>query len=286
MIERQQRDLQNIARAVGTASIARDYERMRRIRDARSVAKGLQHAIGVSPIVRDIERMQRVIGASSILRDMERMQRTLAANSVIRDIGRIALTISRSNVAQDYRGITRAIQAQQERALRAQRVLSRSPVFQVLDRIKRVTEIQQRQLTSIAQAASGSSFAHAISRVNRGLVSSAIAKDIQGIARAARRALGVSLDFRPLERIGASLLEGLRRPGVATAGAAPDQRPGVQRKSPLASRDDAEATADTPYVVDPVAKEMHMECRIMVFLAKLPTYIALLEDPPPKHRMH
>lgn len=145
-IERQQRELRSISRAIGKNSIARDLDR--RLRTA-----------GFSSIARDLKRMQRTIGGSSIPRDLDRMQRFATVHASFRGIGRIGLTLSETNVVRDYRPIAEAIQAQGQRALRAQRLLSRSPILEALEDIKRTTELYQRQCESIARATGGAVFA-------------------------------------------------------------------------------------------------------------------------------
>lgn len=165
-IKRQQRDLQNMNRVLVTNSVARDLARMQ-----RTVANSL-----FQNIARDLARPPRITAANSLFRDIAREiarpPRIIVANSLFRDIRRISPTLFETNVANDYRRIAEALQAQQQHALRAQRLLLRTPIREALEHIKRTTELFQRQCKSIARAAVGSAFA----------------KDMRGIAESAGNA--------------------------------------------------------------------------------------------------
>lgn len=240
-IERQQRELRNMNRVLVTSSIARDFERMRSIAGAGSIARDLarmQRTVVANSFLPDLERVQRTIGANLIARDLVRMQRIATVRSIFRDIGRIRLTLSVTNIAKDYRRIAEALKAQQQRALRVQRLLSRSPIIEALEHIKRTTELYQRQCKYIARATIGGGFA----------------KDIQGIAE--------------------------------SAGNAPASRRSDKRKASTSIRKDAEATPGTSNAIGFVSKKATVEWKITVFLAKLPAYFELPENPLPKHRMH
>ena len=283
VIERQRLELRIIGRIMNRSSIVGDFEHIQRI-------------AGASSIVRDLERMQRIAGANSFVRDLERIRRFAAASSAVLEAQRYTLALSETNVAREFRQIAEALQTQQQQAIDAQRLLSRSRALQALDRVKRVTELQHRQLTSIARAASGSHIASAIKRMDLAFSSSALARDIRGIAEyagrvqaqaeAARRALAVSLNFRPLERMGASVLLGLRQSLARVAEALPLPSRPVKQERSRSARIKGTSKASSTCAVQPVSKEAYSEWRISVFLAKLPTFVEPLDDPAPKHRMH
>ncbi|MDE0680711.1 MAG: hypothetical protein OXI11_10960 [Gammaproteobacteria bacterium] len=161
-IARQQLDLRKISRVVDTRSIFRDLERMQRI-------------AGASSTVRDLERIQRTAAVSSAVRGLERIQRVAVSSSVFRDVRRIGMALSENNIAKDCQRIAEALQTQQQRAISAQRLLLRSTAFDALKRIKRATELRQRQLRSIALTVSTSPFANAVERMNLAFSGSAFA---------------------------------------------------------------------------------------------------------------
>ena len=248
---------------------------------------------------RDLRNTAQVVDTNSIARDFERMRRIAGASSVVRDVRRICLTLSESNVVKDYRRVAEALQAQQKRALHTQRLLSRSPVLEALERIKRVTEIQHRQWKSIARAASGSTFASTIRPMDLAFSGSAFAKDLgritdaarfmQARTDAARRALSASLDFSPLEHLPASFLRGLHQSltvAAATTSVARPQDAPQAPQAPSATSNSNTATAGPPNAIGAVSEEAHYEWRIEVFLAKLPAYFEPRDKLPPKLRLH
>ena len=267
-VERQQRELRNMNRVLITNSVARDLARMPRI----SVANSL---------FRDIAR------------DIARPPRITIANSLFRDIGRIGLTSPKTNVAKDYRRIAEALQAPQQRVLKTQRLLVRSAAFQALEQINRVRELHQRQLKSIVQAASRSSFVPSIKEMGLTFSASAFAKDLRRITDAAqlmqaqadatRSALRASLGFSPLEHLRASFLRGLRQSLTVAAETAPVASPQDASHAPS---DNETATSGPPNAIDAVSEEAHCEWRIRVFLARLPAYFEPRKKLLPKFRLH
>ncbi|MYI24500.1 MAG: hypothetical protein F4109_03590 [Gammaproteobacteria bacterium] len=282
-IARQQLDLRKISRVVDTRSIFRDLERMQRI-------------AGASSTVRDLERIQRTAAVSSAVRGLERIQRVAVSSSVFRDVRRIGMALSENNIAKDCQRIAEALQTQQQRAISAQRLLLRSTAFDALKRIKRATELRQRQLRSIALTVSTSPFANAVERMNLAFSGSAFAKDFQRITDAgrlmqaqvdaARRTLRAVPDFSPMERMGFSLSSGLRQSLTAAAETVPFPSPQDAKEAARAANIDNAAAASSSDTVGAVSEEAHIEWKITVFVAKLPTYFPPLEDPPPKHRLH
>ena len=278
-MERQQRDLAFCALTKSPGMMA--FERMVRVTELHQ---------------RRFAAIGRAVEVSSLVKDIRRVGLAFSESTFAKDIGRVGLAFSESAVGRDCRRIAATLQAQQERALKTQRLLVRSAAFQALEQINRATELHQRQLKSIVRAASGSSFANAIKQMSLTFSHSAFAKDLRRITDAARlmqaqtdsahRALRASLDFSPLERVGASLLRGLRQSLNAAAETAPVPSPQDAQEASLAPSTDNAATVGSPHAVGAVSEEAHIEWRVTIFLAKLPAYFAPSEDPPPKRRMH
>ena len=137
-MERQQRDWQTRNRALAKGPLARDFLRITDAIEMERKRRDLAfRALTRSPGMMAFERTFRV---------MELHQRRFAA------IGRaVAANTIATNVGRDCRRIAATIQAQQERALKTQRLLVRSAAFQALEQIGRATEIRQRQLKSVTR---------------------------------------------------------------------------------------------------------------------------------------
>ena len=85
--------------------------------------------------------------------------------------------------------------------------------------------------------------------------------------------------------VGSAFAKDMR--GIAeSAGNAPASRQSDKRKASTSVSKDAEAMSGTPYAAGLVSKEVTVELKITVFLAKLPAYFEPPENPLPKHRMH
>lgn len=293
------RDLERVQRIAGASSTVRGLERIQRTAVASSVVRGIERIqlnAAASSFVRNLERTQRLAGTRSAVRGLERIQRLAVSSSVFRDVRRIGMALSENNIAKDCRRIADALQTQQQRAISAQRLLMRSTAFDALKRIKRATELRQSQLRSFARAASTSSFANAVKRMNLAFSGSAFAKDLQRVtdagrlmqaqADAARLALGAAPDFSPIERVGFSLFSGLHQSLTAVAETVPFPRPQDTQEAARAVNTDSATAASSPDAAGAVSEEARVEWRVTVFVAKLPTYFPPLEDPPPKHRLH
>ena len=326
-MERQQRDWQTRNRALAKGPLARDFlcitdaiemERKRRDLAFRALTKSpgmmafermvritelhqrrfaaIGRAVEVSSLVKDIRRVGLAFSKSTFAKDIGRVGLAFSESTFAKDIGRAGLASSESVVGRDCRRIAATLQAQQERALKTERLLVISAAFQALEQINRATELHQRQLKSIVRAAGNNSFAYAIKQMSLTFSRSAFAKDLRRITDAARlmqaqmdsahRALRASLDFSPLERSGASLLRGLRQSLTAAAETVPVPSPQDAQEASRAASTDNAATVSSPHAVGTVSEEAHIEWRVTIFLAKLPAYFAPSEDPPPKHRLH
>ena len=282
-MERQQHDWQTFSRALAKGPLARD---IRCITDAidieRKRADLAARALNQSPGMMAVERI---------------VQATDLQHTRLAAIGRaVAAKTIATNVGRDCQWIAATILAQQERALKTQRLLLRSAAFQALEQINRAKELHQRQLMSIVRAASGSSFANAVNQMGLTFSGSAFAKDLRRITDAARLlqaqtdaarcALRASLDLSPLAHVRTAFLRGLRQSLTVAAETAPVASPQDAQEVSRATSDNETATAGPPHAIGAVSEEAHCEWRIKVFLAKLPAYFEPRDELLPKLRRH
>jgi len=221
--------------------------------------------------------------------------RVVAARIIAANMPRISLAFSASSVVQDCQRITAALQAQQRQAANVQQLLSRPLAFHALNQIDRTTQLCQCQLGSIVRASSSHSLTNATKDMDLTFSVHALAKYfrritdgrrlIQAHKNTANHALSASLDFRPTERMGTSFLRGLRQSLAAAAAALAPSMTGAKDTSRATNNENA-ASVSLPHALAGVAEESQTERKARIFLAKLPTYFALAEDPPLKRRMH